>query len=496
MGFTTLDYLIVVLYLIGMAVFGVLSSGKQRTTRDYFLGNKEIPWLAVCFAIVATETSALTFISIPGIAYATNLNFFQLTIGYLLGRITVSTLLLPRYFKGELSTAYAFLNQRFGPTVRTASALLFMVTRTLADGVRLYATAIPLAILLRSSPLFAIASEQEIYVVAILVIAVITLVYTFLGGMRAVIWTDVVQMFIYLGGAIAAILILLGKLPEGIGSLSTLEMTGKLNLFYGGFEKSLSDFFRTPYTFLASILGGAFLSMASHGTDQLIVQRLLTTKSLRESQKALITSALIVMVQFLLFLLLGVLLYVFYQGIEIRPDEVFPKFIIEQMPTGISGLIIAGLLAAAMSTLSGSINSLASSATLDFYKQYRGKYSSQERDMVVSRLFSLGWGILLVFSGIFFMNTTGAVVELALSIASFTYGALLGTFLLGVISEKPKEIAALIGFFGGLITMAAVGLFVNVAWTWYTVIGTSATVFIGIVVSSLDSMKRSTRKST
>ena len=492
MGFTSLDYLIVVLYLVGIAVFGVLSGGKQKTTRDYFLGGKEIPWWAVCFAIVATETSALTFISIPGLAYASNLNFFQLTIGYLLGRIAVSFLFLPSYFKGELSTAYAFLDQRFGAKTRNVGALLFMVTRTLADGVRLYATAIPLAILLRGSSALAGASLQEIYIIAILVMAIITLIYTFIGGMRAVIWTDVVQMFIYLGGAIAAIVVLLGKLPEGLSSIVTGEVGSKLNIFYGGYERSFGEFFQTPYTLIASVLGGAFLSMASHGTDQLIIQRLLTTKSLRDSQKALITSALIVMAQFFLFLMIGIFLYVFYHGVAMRSDEVFPKFIIEQMPTGISGLIIAGLLAAAMSTLSGSINSLAASATLDFYKQYRGKNSSEGAQMRISKLFSLGWGLLLVAAAILFMNTSRAVVELGLSIASFTYGALLGTFLLGVVSKKATQTAALSGFAAGLLTMVVVGTFVNIAWTWYTVVGCGATVIVGSIVSLLFPRKEHT----
>jgi SSS family solute:Na+ symporter len=491
LGFTSLDYLIVVLYLFGIAAFGLLTGGRQHSARDYFLGNKEIPWWAVCFAIVATETSALTFISIPGLAYAANLNFLQLTLGYLLGRIAVSILFLPAYFKGDLSTAYAFLHQRFGTRTRDAAALLFMGTRTLADGVRLFATAIPLAILLRGSALFAAVSHQEVYVISILIIAAITLLYTLIGGMRAVIWTDVVQMFIYLGGALAAAVILLEKIPGGFDAILSQEaVRGKLTIFSTGFERNLGDFFKTPYTFVPSVLGGAFLSMASHGTDQLIVQRLLTTRSLKGSQTALITSAVIVMVQFLLFLLIGILLYIFYRGQSMPSDEVFPRFIISEMPTGISGLIIAGLLAAAMSTLSGSINSLASSATLDFYKNYRAnKARDAAAELRVSRLFSVGWGILLIASALFFMNTSRAVVELGLSIASFTYGALLGTFLLGLISSRATQAAALSGFAAGLVTMAAVGLFAQLAWTWYTVVGSAATLFVGIAVTLFTSKR-------
>lgn len=480
MGFTTLDYLIVIAYLIGMATLGILSGGKQTSTRDYFLGNKSIPWWAVCFAIVATETSALTFISIPGIAYATNLNFFQLTIGYLIGRIVISFLFLPAYYRGELSTAYGFLNQRFGGKTRNFSAAIFMGTRTLADGVRLYATAIPLAILFKGYTMLTNFSNREIYILAISIMAGVTLAYTFIGGMRAVIWTDVIQMFIYLGGAVAGAIVLLNKFPDGWTSVvREVGPQGKLSVISLGFDKPVREFFTTPYTLIASVIGGGFLSMASHGTDQLIVQRLLATDSLRSSQKALITSGVIVMAQFLLFLIIGSMLLAFYHGALISPDEVFPKFIIEQMPSGISGLIIAGLLAAAMSTLSGSINSLASSTMLDLYKPYFGKENSPEQDLRISRILSLFWGGLLTASAIYFMNTSKAVVELGLTIASFTYGGLLGTFLLGVLFQKPKQLSAITGFIAGIVAMTLIITLTKIAWTWYTVIGASVTVAIG-----------------
>lgn len=463
-----------------MATLGILSGGKQTSTRDYFLGNKSIPWWAVCFAIVATETSALTFISIPGIAYATNLNFFQLTIGYLIGRIVISFLFLPAYYRGELSTAYGFLNQRFGGKTRNFSAAIFMGTRTLADGVRLYATAIPLAILFKGYTMLTNFSNREIYILAISIMAGVTLAYTFIGGMRAVIWTDVIQMFIYLGGAVAGAIVLLNKFPDGWTSVvREVGPQGKLSVISLGFDKPVREFFTTPYTLIASVIGGGFLSMASHGTDQLIVQRLLATDSLRSSQKALITSGVIVMAQFLLFLIIGSMLLAFYHGALISPDEVFPKFIIEQMPSGISGLIIAGLLAAAMSTLSGSINSLASSTMLDLYKPYFGKENSPEQDLRISRILSLFWGGLLTASAIYFMNTSKAVVELGLTIASFTYGGLLGTFLLGVLFQKPKQLSAITGFIAGIVAMTLIITLTKIAWTWYTVIGASVTVAIG-----------------
>jgi SSS family transporter len=490
MGFTLLDYIVLFAYLIGIVLLGSSFGKTQKSTKDYFLGGQNIPWWAVCFAVVATETSALTFISIPGLAYVSNLNFLQISIGYILGRIAVSLLLLPAYFKGEISTAYTFLKNRFGDKTRSIASIVFMGTRTLADGVRLFATAIPLAILLKGYHQFDTFSSSEIYIISIIVMAILTLIYTYLGGVTAVIWTDVVQMFVYLGGAISAFIILSNKIPDGFAEIfSSEDLKNKLNIFYSGMDKNLTDFFKAPYTFWASIFGGAFLSMASHGTDQIIVQRLLTTNSLKKSQTALITSGFIIILQFGLFLIIGSMLYLFYNGAQMRSDEVFPKFIIEQMPSGVSGLIIAGLLAAAMSTLSGSISALASATVLDFYKPYFAKEKTEEHLLKFSRIISFFWCIILVFSAIFFMNTSKAVVELGLSIASFTYGGLLGTFLLGVMSKKISQQGAITGFISGITVMIFVIKFTPIAWTWYVVIGSIVTISVGFATSKIFLLK-------
>jgi SSS family solute:Na+ symporter len=496
MGFTTLDYFIVVAYLIGMAVLGVVKGGRQTSTRDYFLGSKEIPWWAVCFAIVATETSTLTFISIPGLAYATNLNFIQVTFGYLLGRIVVARILLPAYAKGELTTAYQFLAQRFGPTTRNITSITFMFTRVLADGVRLFATAIPLAIILKGWETFVDVPNETIYIIAICVMAAITLVYTFIGGVKAVIWTDVAQMFIYLGGAIGAAIVIFNSLPgTGLSGVAGSIPTEKFSLINVGFD---GNFFGTPYTLVASLVGGAFLSMASHGTDQIIVQRLLTVKTLAGSRKAVIGSGMIVIVQFAIFLLIGLMLYAFYNGATVgelglaKTDEIFPKFIIESMPAGLSGIIIAGLMAAAMSTLSGSINSLAAASMNDIYKPYFGKGNSELQDLHLSRVISLGWCVILVGVAIFFIaHTSQALVELALSIASVTYGGLLGTFLLGVLFKDVRQRGAIIGFFAGITMMVYVFSTTSIAWTWYTLIGSGTTIIVGTLVSLIPGRDRS-----
>ncbi len=466
----SLDYVIIAVYLIGIAVFGIISGGKQRTVKDYFLGSKIVPWWAICFSIVAAETSTLTFISIPGLSYLTNLNFLQLTFGYLIGRIIVASLFLPAYYKGEIKTAYTFLESRFGNKTRNYASVVFLFTRITADGVRLFATAIPLKLLLNID-----------YPVAIIIVALVSLVYTYTGGVRGIIWVDVIQMFIYIFGALLAGYYILNLLPDGWNSVLYAASEGnKFQIFNLGFPGTLKDFFTTPYTLIGGLLGGAFLSMASHGTDQLIVQRLLAAKSLKESKKAVIGSGIIVIFQFLVFLVLGVMLFAYYGKIDLKPDEIFPHFIINVIPSGASGLIIAGLFAAAMSTLAGSMSSLSSSTMMDLLQPVFG---ITKNELLVSRITTVFWAVVLVLSAIFFMNTSTAVVELALSIASFTYGGLLGTFLLGLLFKKPGQTDALIGFSMGILVMIYVISFKIVAWTWYTIIGVAVTIISGYFIS-------------
>lgn len=472
---STLDYAIIGLYLIGIAVFGIISGGKQKTVKDYFLGSKKVPWWAVCFSIVAAETSTLTFISIPGLAYISNLNFLQVTFGYLIGRIIIAFVLLPAYYKGELKTAYTFLELRFGGKTRSLASVVFLFTRIAADGVRLFATAIPLKLMIDIS-----------YPQAIILVAVIALIYTYTGGVKGVIWVDVVQMATYLGGAIIAAIFLLNLIPGGWNSvIETANSSNKFALINFGFENGFYGFFNQPYTLIAGLLGGAFLSMASHGTDQLIVQRLLTAKDLKSGQKAIIGSGIIVIIQFTLFMLVGIMLYTYYGVMNVKSDTVFPMFIIEAMPPGIFGIIIAGLFAASLSTVAGSISSLSSSTMMDLFLPYFGKNTSEISQLKISRMFSVMWTFLLIGMALFFMNTSQTVVELALSIASFTYGGLLGTFLLGILVKNAKQEDALAGFVAGIFIMITVISLKVVAWTWFTFIGVCATLIVGGFLSLL-----------
>lgn len=469
-AFTALDGAVLVAYLLATTVWGAWLGRGQKGGSDYFLGSRSLPWGAVMLSVVATETSTLTFLSIPGVAYVGSLAFLQLTIGYLVGRIVVAGLLLPAYYRGELSTAYALLETRFGVGARRFTSAIFMVTRLLADSVRLFATAIPLA-LITGWP----------YPVSIAVIGALTVVYTYYGGIKAVVWVDTVQMMLYLGGAVAAMVALQAAVPGGWG-----EILGQASAAGKTAWLDLSFDLNTPYTLWAGVLGGGFLSMASHGTDQLIVQRLLTTKDLRSSQRALVGSGAGVIVQFVLFLMVGLGLWVFYQGQAFeRSDEIFALFIVEELPPGITGLLIAGVFAAAMSSLSSSINSLASATAYDYWAPLAGATGDDERLLRAGKVFTLVWSGLLIAGAVLFipLSRGTAAVEVALGIASLVYGGLLGAFFLGVLTKKPGQGAVIVGMVVGIGTVTL--LRDQMAWPWYVPLGSILTFVVGLLAGTV-----------
>jgi len=480
--FTALDWAVMLTYLIGITAFGLFKGGSQSSSQDYFLSEKKIPWLVVSFSIVATETSALTFISIPGLAYLTNLNFLQLAIGYIIGRVIVSLIFLPKYFEGKLTTVYELIEYKFGSHLRKLTSLVFIITRLFADGVRLYATAIPLTLILRGYGLFKGISDVELYMVSIGVISILTMLYVLYGGLRAVIWTDLVQLMIYTFGGIVSLYFISNQLPSISDAITHVNAVNKLAVF----NFNLNNFFTTPYNAVLAIFGGIFLSMASHGTDYIIVQRLFATKTLGESKKALIFSGIFVFVQFCLFLIIGSLLFILYSGAEMKADEVFPRFIIQSLPNGISGLIVAGILAAAMSTLSSSINSISSSTVFDLLHQYSEKhFKTMGEKLKLSRKVSFFWGIILVGFALFFTQSEKSVIEIALSIASVTYGGILGVFLLGTFRENYNQKSVTIGFIVSLIGMVILVFFTHIAWTLYTFIGSSITLLVAFLFERL-----------
>ncbi len=474
-GFGGPDLAVVLLYMAGVTAWGAwLGRGTSGGT-GYFLGNRNLPWWAVMFSVVATETSTLTFLSVPGVSYLGTLAFLQLTLGYLAGRIVVATVLLPAYYRGDLATAYEFLGRRFGTATRRCASGGFMMARVLADSVRLFATAIPLAIVTGWS-----------YPVSILVIGTATLAYTYFGGIRAVVWVDALQMTLYVAGGIVALVLLHSAVDGGWPAiLDSAGAAGKLQAL--DFSASLV----VPYTFWAGLVGGAFLSMASHGTDQLIVQRLLTCRDALQSRRALIGSGFVVVGQFALFLFVGLGLWAFYEGRAFdSTDEIFATFIISEMPAGVRGLLIAGVFAAAMSSLSSSINSLASASAYDFWGPATGRQSDERAMLAAGRVFTLVWAGALVLGAVLFIpaegagagsgdQTRAAAVEVALAAASMVYGGLLGAFALGVFGRKVGQGGAIAGMTSGVATVVALWAWGGVAWPWFVLVGLVVTTAVG-----------------
>lgn len=471
-----IDLAVIAAYLVAITWFGAQFRSSQRTLRDYFLGGKTVPWWAIALSIVSAETSTLTVIGTPPLAFRGNFAFLQLVFGYLLGRLVISAFFLPAYFRGEMYTAYELMRIRFGERIRRLTSVAFLVLRALAEGVRVFAVSIVISIILGAGETASIA-----------VILCLTLFYTYEGGLTAVIWTDVVQMVLYVAGAIISLILLLQQIPGGWGHVAAIAgPLGKLQLF----DFSLAPpavFFTRTYSFWAGILGGCFLTTASHGTDQLMVQRLLAARSCRESQAALLASWAVIFVQFTLFLVIGTCLFVLYreQGLTAPPvlDRLYPLYIWQKLPAGVAGLVMAAILAAAMSNLSAALNSLASTTVLDLWKPLSRVGVGDADWLKRARYATVGWGIVLMGVALI-ARQWGSVLQAGLSIASIVYGSLLGVFLLGLFTRRVGEIAAMCGMSVGLLLLLYVRFATPIAFTWYVLIGAGAT-FITAILASL-----------
>ena len=462
------DLGVIVAYLIVITWFGARFKESQKSLKDYFLGGRGAPWWAIAFSIVSAETSTLTVIGTPALSFAGNFTFLQLILGYLLGRIVISVLFLPQYFRGELFTAYELMQRRFGPHVRKFTAGTFLVLRSLAEGVRVFAVSIVVSIVLGTGELASIA-----------VIVCLTLFYTFEGGMTAVIWTDVVQMILYIGGAVLSFFLMLHLIPGGWPHVMALAAPAhKFQMF--DFRFSLTgSFFRRNYSFWAGLLGGCFLTTASHGTEQLLVQRLLSARNERDSRLALFASWVVVFFQFGLFLVIGILLFVLYhdagRAAPANPDRTYAEFIWRHLPMGLAGLVVAAILAAGMSNLSAALNALASTTVMDFLKPIRPGYSEQIY-LRWARWATVVWGIVLFSVGLTARHW-GRVLEAGLHYCFGPIRRLLGVFLLGVLTRRPGEWSAIIGMSAGwAVTLL---LRSHVAYTWYVLIGSLTTFLVG-----------------
>ena len=476
MASRTLDLGLIVVYLISITAFGARFRASQKTLKDYFLGGRTVRWWAISLSIVSAETSTLTIIGTPALAFAGNLGFLQVVCGYLVARVVIAVLFIPQYFRGEMYTAYELMRRRFGERIRRFTAATFLVVRALAEGVRVFAISIVISIILGTGEF-----------TSIVLITLLTLFYTFEGGMTAVIWTDVVQMFLYVGGAVLSFWMILHNVPGGWSEVVRLAgPAGKFQIFDFRLELS-GEFFSRTYSFWAGLACGCFLATGTHGTDQLIVQRLLSARNQRESKTALLASGVVIVFQFTLFLLIGVLLYVFYQKSGQAPprplDRLYPSFIWNRLPAGLAGIVIAAILAAAMSNISAALNALASATIMDFYKPLFGSAGRDERHYLrLSRLATVAWGAVLVGIALLARHW-GSVLEAGLAVISVTIGTLLGVFLLGILTRRANEPGAIAGMVAGFGAMAYLHFFTHAAWTWYVVIVTTVTFAFGYFAS-------------
>src|ERR1700686_2135796 len=477
-----LDLAIVIAYLLAVTALGmrfrrskkdVAQSDRESVSLDYFLGGRTAPWWALALSIVATETSTLTIIGTPALAFAGNLTFLQFVFGYLVGRVVIVLLFLPHYYRGEFYTAYQLMESRFGAKVKAVAASTFLVTRVLAEGVRVAAIALVVTA--------ALGTGQR---TSILLIMALVLIYTFEGGMKAVIWTDVVQFVLYISGALAAFFLLLHRIPGGWETIvQAAAPAHKFQIF--DFSFSLTNPVKL-YTFWSGIIGGAFFTMASHGTDQNIVPRLLAAKSERETKLALLASGVIILLQFALFLVLGVMLYAWHGAPAVMAgrsyDSVFPDFIVTAMPSGVRGAILAAILAVAMSNASGSLNSLAASSVVDFQhlRGLRALEENPERLLRRSRWMTLVWGVALAILG---TVQWGPMLEAGLTIAAITLGSLLGLFLLTFLFPRATAPGVLTGMFVGLAAILYAHFRTPLLWTWYVPLSACITFLAGALVS-------------
>ena len=482
LAISTTDAMIVTAYLAAVVLFGVWIGRGQRNLSGYLLSSRDLPWWAILGSIVATETSTATFLSVPGIAFAASgdLRFLQLAMGFLIGRMLVALVLLPQYFRGNLFTAYEVLDKRFGGLTKQTASLLFLVTRNLGDGLRLFLAGIALQKVLGVDLPY-----------CIVLIGIATMIYTFCGGMRAVVWSDCIQFVIYMLGGLAAGYVLLRSIDGGWEAVMQFARSNeKLKVFdFRFYANDALILFTEPYTFWAGILGGAILTLGTHGTDQMMVQRYLCARRQGDAARALVLSGCVVLIQFTLFLMLGVALACFYDQaypsvVFARNDEVFATFIVDHLPVGLIGFTLAAVFAAAMSTLSSSLSSSATAAVNDFYRPLFGHQCTDEELLNTSRLLTILFGIIQIGVGIGAAYLSTSVVGNALAIAGFTAGILLGVFGLGA-TKRANQTGACLGMLAGIVTLTIIKFASPVAWPWFAIIGACTTFVVGTVASMM-----------
>ncbi len=495
--FSVGDWLVIVLYLGGIVGLGVWFGKDQRNTRDYFLGSRNIPWWGIGLSIVAAETSALTIIGVPSIAYGGNIMFIQMIIGYVIARLILAVVMVPHYMKGEIYSPYQLLEQHLGPAPRKLAGGFFLFLETLAAGVRVYVACIPIRLML-GEQVCSFGGAVDPILGAIVIFVGLSLLYTYIGGVKAVIWTDAVQFGLFLAGGLFA-LFFIPSLVEGgwSAAMAKAAAAGKLEWFDGHFA------FAAPFNIWMGVIGGTVMVMSSHGAEQLIVQRVLACGSVSDGRKALCLSAVVIFPLFLIFLLVGAMLWVFYQTHpfkiplpESRPgiaanDFIFPIFMVTEVPHVLKGFLIVAILSAAMSSISSAMTALASVSTMDFVKQLV-RARDEEFFLRFSKWSTVFWAAVLVFVA-WLSREVLFVLNAAFSLRGLTSGALLGGLMLALFWRRVGPRAAMAGMIASFVVMnfiywppkipaltpwwtATFGG--EVFWPWFAVIGTAVTLSV------------------
>ncbi len=500
-----IDWLILMVYAGLVISIGWRVGKDERDANDYFLGNRRMPWWLVMISIYATALSALTFIGVPGVAFSSDFNYLQLGIGDLIGRCLIAYLLLTAYYRGKVVSIYELLGQRFGPRTHDMGTIFFLITRTLASAVRLTGCAIAFSVVFDVSLL-----------TSIWIIAFIALGYTMIGGIKAVLWTDLVQFILFMGAAVIAIFVVVSALPHGWSDLTAIGLAHeKFKVIHFSLQPGDPDYwlnFSNPNSLIAGMLFGCFSTLAALGTDQDLVQRMLTCEKVKESQRALILTAIMNFPVTLIFLLVGTAMFCYYQSfpdpavtnfiVNKQTDSIFPHFIKTVLEPGLRGFVISGMLAAGMSSVDSASNALASSAYIDIYKRYFKPHGNDQQAVIVSRWFTGLFIFILALLAYFFGNSE-SILWLGFKIVGYTYGAMLGIFLLAVLTKKrghdmansiimissvafvifltAKDIGPLQIWREWLLTPLGTDM---IAWPWAIIIGTFWTFGLGILFRS------------
>jgi solute:Na+ symporter, SSS family len=519
-----IDCAVLLLYFILIMSIGLYMGRKEENLKDFALGGRAIPWWAILASLIAAETTASTFFGTPGEAFALrNYTYLQLALGTILARILVSYIFIKPYYDCKVYSIYEYLTVRFGVSTKNAASAIFLFTRVLASGARLYAAAI--ALVLGYEMIRGVRPGQTetlfIYIGAIIAVVILTAIYTTLGGIKAVVWTDFIQASIMIGSALTAFGLLYFAIPgrwhkiaelHGGFHLSDFITTG-LDPAKSGWEK-WKGMFELEYTIFAGLIGSTFITMATHGTDQDMVQRMLTAPDVRRSRRSVILSGLADIPIAFTFLSIGILLWVFYQthqdpALPKTPNEIFCHYILYEMPVGIRGLLLAGLFATAMGSLSTAINALATSFTRDWYEPYINPQSTSEQSLRAVRWATVWFSVLMIvvasitaYLVIVYPNVR--IIPIVLGIFGYTYGSLLGIFLCGMFTKRRGNdfgniIAMILGFIvvailSGLPNKVA-GLFGGKLYTqpswlpvmefpWWICFGTIVTFSVAILFRS------------